>query len=171
VYSGDFIHVQWTGSDTHNNGNPGGDGQAGDAGEGRDGTDRHNIVQTLQGNENYPLPLDKFTDNMWSNSKCYDQHGAQIGGSGATPWLDCALLMSTSGYFRTAADTLHGTAFDPLLDTAAPSLIGGVLMQFDAVSAAQTYTYMCSRNNNFTNRSQKGQITVKPGAPPTPTSF
>jgi len=30
----DCIHIQWTGSNTHNNGNPAGDGQAGDAGEG-----------------------------------------------------------------------------------------------------------------------------------------
>jgi plastocyanin len=29
VTTGDFVHVQWTGSNTHNNGNPAGDGQAG----------------------------------------------------------------------------------------------------------------------------------------------
>ena len=34
---GDLVHVQWTGSNTHNNGNPGGDGQTGDAGEGTGG--------------------------------------------------------------------------------------------------------------------------------------
>lgn len=33
----DLIHFQWTGSNTHNNGNPGGDGQTGDAGEGKGG--------------------------------------------------------------------------------------------------------------------------------------
>jgi plastocyanin len=31
---GDCLAFQWTGSNTHNNGNPGGDGQTGDAGEG-----------------------------------------------------------------------------------------------------------------------------------------
>lgn len=31
------LHIQWTGSNTHNNGNPAGDGQAGDAGEGTPG--------------------------------------------------------------------------------------------------------------------------------------
>ncbi len=30
----DLLHIQWTGSNTHNNGNPGGDGQIGDAGQG-----------------------------------------------------------------------------------------------------------------------------------------
>ena len=33
----DLVHIQWTGSNTHNNGNPAGDGQAGDAGEGTGG--------------------------------------------------------------------------------------------------------------------------------------
>lgn len=34
----ELVHIQWTGSNTHNNGNPAGDGQAGDAGEGKGGT-------------------------------------------------------------------------------------------------------------------------------------
>jgi hypothetical protein len=59
VLPNDFIHVQWTGSNTHNNGDPAGDGQAGDAGEGRDGTDRSNIAQLLDFSLNYPMPLDK----------------------------------------------------------------------------------------------------------------
>ena len=33
----DAVHIQWTGSNTHNNGAPGGDGQTGDAGEGTGG--------------------------------------------------------------------------------------------------------------------------------------
>ena len=62
VSKGDFVHLQvgapftirlsryeltlqWTGSNTHNNGGNGGDGQTGDAGEGTTGTDRHNLVQ------------------------------------------------------------------------------------------------------------------------------
>ena len=40
-----MLHIQWTGSNTHNNGDPGGDGQTGDAGQGTEGTDRHNFVQ------------------------------------------------------------------------------------------------------------------------------
>ena len=42
IKEGDLIHIQWTGSNTHNNGNPGGDGQTGDAGEGRGG--QYNIL-------------------------------------------------------------------------------------------------------------------------------
>ena len=41
----DLLHIQWTGSNTHNNENPGGDGQTGDAGQGKTGTDRNNLVE------------------------------------------------------------------------------------------------------------------------------
>ena len=37
IQADDLVHLQWTGSNTHNNGNPAGDGQAGDAGEGTGG--------------------------------------------------------------------------------------------------------------------------------------
>ena len=37
IKSGELVHIQWTGSNTHNNGAPGGDGQTGDAGEGTGG--------------------------------------------------------------------------------------------------------------------------------------
>jgi hypothetical protein len=47
ITTDDIVHFQWTGSNTHNNGNPAGDGQAGDAGEGTRGTDRHNVVEML----------------------------------------------------------------------------------------------------------------------------
>ena len=33
----DLVHIQWTGSNTHNNGGPAGDGQAGSAGQGKAG--------------------------------------------------------------------------------------------------------------------------------------
>lgn len=32
------------------------------------------------------------------------------------------------------------------------------------VTMAGTYYYMCTRNNNFSNRSQKGKIVVKSGS-------
>ena len=37
IKGGELVHIQWTGSNTHNNGAPGGDGQTGDAGEGTGG--------------------------------------------------------------------------------------------------------------------------------------
>merc|ERR1711881_341288 len=47
IPEGDALHIHWTGSNTHDNGNPGGDGQTGDAGEGRGGTDRHILLKWL----------------------------------------------------------------------------------------------------------------------------
>jgi len=144
----DLIHLQWTGSNTHNNGNPGGDGQTGDAGEGTGGTDRHNFVQMLNKDDNYPLPLDKFPDNIFAKSTCYDFNGNVVS------TVDCALTLATSGQFRTVAQAT--STFDPLLNDAPTSLIGGMIMSI----GAGEYNYMCTRNNNFSNRSQKGVLIV-----------
>jgi hypothetical protein len=150
-----LLHIQWTGSNTHNNGGNGGDGQAGDAGEGRGGTDRSNFVLLESRGDNYPIPLDKYTNNLFTNVTCYDHTGAAITNS-----LTCALILATSGQFRTtAAATDDPNVFSPLLDNAPASLIGGVVMDLSRVWPGQ-YNYMCTRNNNFSNRSQKGTITV-----------
>jgi hypothetical protein len=89
-----LLHVQWTGSNTHNNGDPAGDGQAGNAGEGTEGTDRNNIALTKGQDENFPIPLDKFPTNMWTNTRCYQPQqdgptnpGGQLGA--ANNGLDC----------------------------------------------------------------------------------
>lgn len=180
VTPSDYIHVQWTGSNTHNNGDPAGDGQAGDAGEGRGGSDRHNIAQLLDFSHNYPQPLDKFPDNMWSRSTCYKLDGTALTTGGTTvagdiarnsAGLDCAVYLTTSGQFKsvadvtTAATTTGATTFDPLLDTAPASLVGGVVMKFNPTFAtgetSKSFDYMCTRNNNFSNRGQKGTIIVK----------
>jgi plastocyanin len=144
----DFLHIQWTGSNTHNNGNPGGDGQTGDAGEGTGGTDRHNFVQMLHKDDNYPIPLDKFTDNIFARSQCWDSNGNLLS------TIECALTMATSGQFRTVAQAT--ATFDPLLNDAPASLIGGIVMRIQTGE----YNYMCTRNNNFSNRSQKGVLIV-----------
>jgi len=151
VSKGDFVHLQWTGSNTHNNGGNGGDGQTGDAGEGTTGTDRHNLVQFQRLEDNYPMPLDQFTDNIWTNSKCYEFHGTSLGSS-----TDCAVRAATSSYHLSAAE-VDGTS-DVLLNNAPASLIGGIVME---MTNTGTFHYMCTRNNNFSNRSQKGTLIVQ----------
>lgn len=151
VTKADFLHVQWTGSNTHNNGAPAGDGQAGDAGEGTGGTDRSNMVQIADMDTNYPLPLDKFSDNMWSNSQCIDFNGQGLG-----EWWTCALIMATSGQFRSWAE-VNADEWNTTLDLAPASLVGGVLLKFNKVGE---YNYIGSRNNNFSNRSQKGVVII-----------
>jgi len=156
---GTLLHVMWTGSNTHNNGNPAGDGQAGDAGEGNEGTDRHNFVQMGALNENYPLPLDQYatdpTVSLWANSDCYTHTGVQL------TWQDCSLIMATSGQYRNMNQvSTSATNFDPLLNDAPPSLVGGMVFKFKSSAVGMTFNYMCTRNNNFSNRSQKGTLTI-----------
>jgi len=154
------IHIQWTGSNTHNNGGNGGDGQAGDAGEGRTGTDRHNFVLMQSRSENFPLPLDMYPNNLFNSTTCYNMFGQKI--NGGDP-LTCALILATSGQFQTpSAATDDPTVFSPLLDLAPASLIGGVVLDISKV-APNEYNYMCTRNNNFSNRSQKGTLIISAG--------
>ncbi|XP_036355112.1 protein DD3-3-like [Octopus sinensis] len=59
--SEDLVHIQWTGSNTHNNRNNG------NAGQGTDGTDRSNILQMAKGGVSYPLAFADTT--LWNNSE------------------------------------------------------------------------------------------------------
>merc|ERR1740131_576280 len=80
---GDCAAFQWTGSNTHNNGNPAGDGQAGDAGEGRGGTDRSNLIQIMDKNSTYPAPFDKaVVDDFFANSKVFKTYTGEAVATG-----------------------------------------------------------------------------------------
>ena len=164
VNEGDWIHVQWAGSNTHNNNNPAGDGQAGmhffffffsfllsflcpnflllpylsfpgDDGEGTGGTDRSNIVQIFNRTVNYPLHRDAAY--MWEAVE------DSVPGRSA---FDLMLDFATAGKGETA---------DNLLNNCPASWNGG-LLKFKKGE----YNFMCTRNNNFSNRSQKGTIIV-----------
>jgi len=192
----DVVHVQWTGSNSHQNGGGGGDGQTGDTGQGVDGTDRHTIAQVLDLGLTYPIPLDKFPDNMWSRSNCYSPYATKVVGTSSVGFdttpngdisaspnqLDCAVQLSSSGFWtglgdvQTANPSAPGsTQMNALLnpknnggngDNTSPNnrnppatLIGGVVMQFTP-AANVTYYYVDTRNNAFSNRGQKGLLTV-----------
>lgn len=149
----DLVHIQWTGSNTHNNNPPGGDGQAGDEGQGKDGSDRNNMVQIKDRNENYPLPYERST--MWDAAEIkwiyHDETSA--------PAKDLAISMSSSSYYDCGTGCPNSVTnkgkMNSLLNNA-PASYEGALLKF----RKGTYHYMCTRNNNFTNRSQKGSITV-----------
>jgi len=98
--------------------------------------------------DNYPIPLDKFPDNIFARSTCYDFSGNVLS------TVDCALTLATSGQFRAVSQV--DITFDPLLNDAPASLIGGIVLKVQAGE----YNYMCTRNNNFSNRSQKGVLIV-----------
>lgn len=153
IGTNDMYHLQWTGSNTHNNGGGGGDGQAGDDGQGTGGTDRNNFVSLKSEGQSFPIPLDKTefdSINIVKQSECYTLNGVQV-----TDWRDCAITLGTSGYGRSLAADFTGMSNQ--LNNAPASLIGGMLMKTNA----GTYHYMSSRNNNFSNRGQKGWLVVQ----------
>lgn len=175
----DLVHIQWTGSNTHNNGNPAGDGQAGDAGEGRRGTDRHNMVEIRSGREadfggSFPAPYEENTMfknllNAYSSDARPHQGKTIAEMDAADTWEQVkeswALRMATAGYIlrydHTTAppkyvyQTTDTQTLQVLLNNAPASFRGGV-MQFKK----GTYNYMCTRNHNFSNRDQKGHLIV-----------
>jgi len=129
---GECVHVQWTGSNTNPNNNDG---------QGRQGTDRTNIVQLA--------------------SKTYEEDG-QPG--------------NTNGQFGRSFpsnvndDSFMGLSYAQMKDLALNGAnLGGELSELDdtgtyfdmapfKVSMAGVFNYLCTRNNNFSNRSQKGKI-------------
>merc|ERR1712167_475143 len=90
----DLVHIQWTGSNTHNSQPDGGDGQTGDAGEGRGGTDRSNFLEMQGEVENFPSPFSNTT--FWSKVKSLTKPSATA--------KDIAVGLWSSGYYC-GADT------------------------------------------------------------------
>ena len=155
IPEGDAIHFQWTGSNTHKNGNPGGDGQTGDAGEGRSGTDRNNVVQILNRKANFPAPFHNQTlfhnaDWIWSSHEKGNEENADF---------NLALSMATSGYYQceTSAECNeeYNGRLNNQLNNADASFYGNIF-----APAVGEYHYKCMRNDNFSNRHQKGVLTV-----------
>jgi len=149
------IHFQWTGSNTHNNGNPAGDGQAGDAGEGRGGSDRSNLAELKTLKSAYPLPYDKFEHTFFDDSDCtWPLVDKEI-----TP-QDAKIIMASGGYYTGEEDIQADNKenLDPLLNNVSASMRGGIIC---CAKRPGEHYMVSTRNNNFTNRSQKLHIVVK----------
>jgi len=149
VRVGDYIHFQWTGCDT----NP-----AGNAGEGTDQTDKNNIVQIPDIGSNVPCDDEWFEDKknvplfedpvLRKRMAFLDQEGCKTyeellaennnnENAVKTDTENCMKLNAASQYFDGGAQRMNLTT-----DNSAP------------------FYYMSSRNNNFSNRGQKGVIHV-----------
>jgi plastocyanin len=150
IKSDDLVHIQWTGSNTHDNNAPGGDGATGDAGQGKGGTDRSNLVQLESLSKNIPLSYDEST---LYNSMTVAWNSAEY-----SKTEDVAIQLASSGYYKCADPEECGkkSQMQDELNNA-PASYAGLVASFKK----GTYYYMCTRNNNFTNRSQKGKIVVK----------
>jgi len=172
--TGDCVAFQWTGSNTHNNGNPAGDGQAGDAGEGRGGSDRSNLIQIMDKNSTYPAPYDKaVVDDFFANSKVFRTYtgeavstGNPIQGTEDPQTLagrDAQVYFLSAGYYATEDGVAQAVGNDAdgelnvLLNNTPASMRGMTVCP----EKAGTYEFTCTRNNNFSNRDQKLTIVVK----------
>jgi plastocyanin len=159
---GDAVHLQWAGSNTHDNGGRSKDGQTGDDGQGKGGTDRNNFLQLSQLDQNFPIPFKHA--NIW---KSVEWIWSSTDVSINSDIINLAMYYAYSGYlhclssdeclesFESHADDV--TTADFRLLNIAPASIRGHIFKFKEKG---TFNFICTRNNNFSNRSQKGQIIV-----------
>lgn len=140
VRPGDYIHMQWTGCDT----NP-----QNFAGEGTAGTDRSNIVQTKTPGDNIPW--------NWNNIPKGDRIFSKYDDAYRAAYLDqtnCAnftTLKQQGNEDQNVKNCMKLNAASPYID------LGLYKVGFEG----RAY-YISSRNNNFSNRSQKGTIVSTP---------
>lgn len=149
----DYIHFQWTGCDT----NP-----AGNAGEGTDKTDRSNIVQIENYGANVPASDEWFKKNkpLFENKDLrkrmafLDQVGCKT--------YEQLLAENNNNEGQVEQDTENCMKLN-----AAPAYFdGGAIKMNISTPADKPFYYMSSRNNNFSNRGQKGAIHVENLLPP-----
>jgi hypothetical protein len=143
IFVGDYVHIQFKGCDN----NP-----AGNAGEGTDQTDRSNIVQMSGMGVNYPASQTwlKNNPNMFES----DWLKSQMALVGQDP-AACAPGASVAN-----GDVTNQDATDCQKLNLAPSYFDAGLIRFNITSGNQPFYYMSTRNNSFTNRSQKGSLLV-----------
>jgi len=148
IYKNDFVHFQWTGCDK----NP-----AGNAGEGTAQTDRSNIVQ-IEG-----ISKSKPASKNWLNShtKLFPsahlrKRMAMLDQPTDDPTLckDFDTLLAENDNNENTAE--QDTENCMKLNAATEYFDGGVHKMADSA----TFYYMSSRNNNFSNRDQKGSMVV-----------
>ncbi|KJE92614.1 hypothetical protein CAOG_03538 [Capsaspora owczarzaki ATCC 30864] len=138
VKNGEYVHFQWTGSNTNPDNN---------AGQGKAGTDRHNVVG---------IRAPVYAEGQpTSGLKVYGQLGSSYPNriDGSTPFLGFSQL-----------DRQHLAILDNLQLGGEMSELDDAGTYFDlgpkAVSSLGVYHYLCTRNNNFSNRGQKGTVIV-----------
>lgn len=141
VRPSDYLHIQWTGCDT----NP-----QGRAGEGRDQTDRSNFLQVLKPGANY---FDKW-DDIPASSRIFQNRDDAM----RAAYLDQTNCLNFTQLVNNGNQDTQNPRNCMKLNAASPYIDLGLVQ----VSFTGTVYYRCSRNNNFSNRSQKGVIVSNP---------
>jgi hypothetical protein len=146
---GDYIHFQWTGCDT----NP-----AGNAGEGTQATDRSNMVQ-----------IENMAKSLPASDAWIKKHKALFESKSLRVWMaylgqtDCLTYEELKAKNNNNENNIEQDKQNcmKLNSIATPYFDGGLIK----LNTTGTYYYMSSRNHNFTNRGQKGQLTISPLLP------
>ena len=157
----DCVHVQWTGSD-YNPARNANDGEGGpphprDTEQGK--TDRSNMVQAAAVNANHPISDMNEFSMFETNRETYQRLAfldQNILDSGACK--DYTTLFAENGNNRNNAERDYRNCMK-LSGQSTPYFNGGLLKP-----AYGTHSYMSTRNNNFSNRSQKATMVIA-GAP------
>jgi len=146
VGSEDLVHMQWTGNDnTNNNGN--------NNGEGTNDEDRHNIVQLQEAQIDIPAPVaqSEMFDLSWEWNP--EATGTTFGGARPKEVLAKQLALSKQTGCNANPNNDQQRTNCEKLNNAAATVDQG-LMKFKP----GTFSYMSSRNNNFSNRAQKAKL-------------
>jgi len=150
VRVGDYIHFQWTGCDT----NP-----AGNAGEGTDQTDRSNCAQIADLGSNTPVSATWLS----KNTPLFEDEGLRK----RMAFLDqnpddcltyAQLLQKNNNNANNAKQDVQNCM--KLNAAKTPYFDGGAIKMNRTTGEKVGFYYMSTRNNNFSNRGQKGVIFV-----------
>jgi hypothetical protein len=132
---GDFVHIQWTGSNFQPTGN---------AGEGRQRWDRHNIVQMINNDLAANYPEDPARQTLFSSSEEAIRQ-TFIGQNPPGGCTDLATLIANND-----DNSLNNCA---KLNGNPSGYWDGGVHRFNKTGI---FNFMSTRNNNFSNRGQKG---------------
>jgi len=134
----DCVHIQFCGSDFNQAQNP-------NNGEGWQYSARHNILQTRARAGNFPLPLTAST--MFPNLA----DAIKFAFVGIDDTTDCDPNLEGNNNTNANNNIRNCGKLNP-----APAVFDGGIIKF----AQGSYEYVSTRNNNFSNRSQKGFLEV-----------
>lgn len=120
------------------------------------GTDRSNMVGLHTLDDNFPSAMED-TKNLCHHMKVVWQKSA---GVSDPKWYDICVKLGSAGYYDCVSGCENSlekkTQMDNLLNNAPASFSGMVVK----MTTSGNHSYTCTRNNAFTNRSQKGTIVV-----------
>lgn len=135
---GEYVHFQWTGSNTNPNNN---------AGQGREGSDRSNVVTLRAQNPLHPEPTRNLGATWGQLGNSYPAHITAMPFLGLSDMERQHLAILDNNQMGGENSELddRGVYFD---------------MGVKQCSENGVFNYLCTRNNNFSNRSQKGAVTV-----------